>query len=203
MVDTGTGPINHPPRQRAGVAAQDRTDPWHIESFDWSRFDSIVHRSPWSGRSICLEAKRTDRQAGIAQPQVVDPQVQLTALWPMSRPTRATTPFLRRPQGQHEATFSTGLGHRNERARSPRPKRQRAPPAADCGAHPASGRQTLRRSSGATLFRFLCLGGGSGSLILVSCRLARWWLRSVRCWAARTHCSATRQPPGKDPPRAR
>ncbi|MCG7583464.1 MAG: hypothetical protein U1D00_31380 [Mycobacterium sp.] len=55
----------------------------------------------------------------------------------------------------------------------------------------------------ATRFRILCLGGGSGSLILVSCRLARWWLRSVRCWAARIRCSVIHRPPGKDPPRAR
>ncbi len=50
---------------------------------------------------------------------------------------------------------------------------------------------------------FLCLGGGSGSLILVSCRLARWWLRSVRCWAARINCSAIHRPPDKARPRAR
>ena len=149
------------------------------------------------------EIKQPDRQSPLRILAACLSELQLTGPWPTSRPTRATTPFLPRPQGQHEATFSMYPGRPSGQARSPRPKRQRVVPAADCGAHPASGKQTLRRSSSATCCRILCLGGGSGSLILVSCRLARWWLRSVRCWAARTHCSATRRPPGKDPPRAR
>lgn len=150
MVDTGTGPINHPPRQRAGVAAQDRTDPWHIESFDWSRFDSIVHRSPWSGRSICLEAKRTDRQAGIAQPQVVDPQVQLTAPSPTWSDLAGGTFRWRPPAPGRPRPTSTTT------ARRPVPRRSRlrnvkpAKPAEDCGGHPATGTPSPFPSNSAT-----------------------------------------------------
>ncbi|MCV7002637.1 thermonuclease family protein [Mycolicibacterium alvei] len=54
------------------MAANDRTKPRDIENLHKSRFDPVIHHSPWSGSSICVETKRTGRQVEPAQPHHVD-----------------------------------------------------------------------------------------------------------------------------------